>query len=38
MNAELRKNARPYVEEYFSWKSVARSIAEVYGDLIEGEV
>ena len=35
MNAEMRKNTRPYVEEYFSWKSVARSIAEVYQELIE---
>ena len=34
MNAELRKNARPYVEENFSWKSVARSIGEVYGELL----
>ena len=36
MNAELRKNARPYVEENFSWKTVAKSIAAVYQELIEG--
>ena len=30
MNAEMRKNTRPYVEENFSWKSVARSVAGVY--------
>ncbi len=35
MNAEMRKNARPYVEEYFSWKSIARSMIEVYRELIE---
>jgi len=34
MNVEFRKNARPYVEENFSWKSVAKSVAGVYQDLI----
>ena len=35
MNAELKQNARPYVEEYYSWKSVAKSIGDVYRELIE---
>lgn len=34
MNVELRKNARPYVEENFNWKSVAKSVAGVYQELI----
>lgn len=34
INVELRKNARPYVEENFSWKSVAKSVAGVYQELI----
>jgi len=34
MNVEFRKNARPYVEENFSWKSVAKSVAGVYQELI----
>ncbi|MCD6424837.1 MAG: glycosyltransferase [Anaerolineales bacterium] len=34
MNAEFRKNARPYVEENFSWKSVAKSVTGVYQELI----
>lgn len=34
MNVELRKNTRPYVEENFSWKSVAKSVAVVYQDLL----
>jgi len=34
MNVELRKNARPYVEENFSWKLVAKSVAGVYQDLL----
>jgi len=37
MNVEFRKNARPYVEENFSWKSVAKSVAGVYQDLITKE-
>ena len=34
MNAELKKNSRPYVEENFSWKSVAKSMAVVYQELL----
>jgi len=36
-NKELRKNARPYVEDNFSWKSVATAIAEVYQELLQSE-
>jgi hypothetical protein len=35
MNAELRRNTRPYVEENYSWKIVAKSVAEVYQNLLE---
>ena len=35
MNAELRRNARPYVEETYSWKTVAKSVTEVYQDLLQ---
>lgn len=35
MNAELRKNARPYVEENYSWKSVAKSVAGVYQEILQ---
>ena len=35
MNAELRKNARPYVEENYNWKSVAKSVAGVYQEILE---
>ncbi len=35
MNAELRRNARPYVVEKFSWKAIAGEIARVYQELIE---
>ncbi len=34
MNEELKRNTRPYVEENFGWKTVSRSIAGVYRDLI----
>ncbi len=34
-NAAFRRNARPYVEENFSWKVVTRQIAELYVSLIE---
>ena len=34
MNAEFKRNTRPYVEENFGWKSVSRSIAGIYQDLI----
>jgi len=38
INKELRKNARPYVEDNFSWKYVAKSVAAVYQDLLaEGQ-
>lgn len=35
MNAEFRKNARPYVEENFSWKSISNTVAEVYQGLLQ---
>ncbi|NQS92465.1 MAG: glycosyltransferase [Chloroflexi bacterium] len=35
MNAELRRNARPYVEENFGWKSIAKAVGGVYQDLFE---
>jgi hypothetical protein len=35
MNAEMRKNTRPYVEEKFGWKSVAQSVAGVYEELLQ---
>jgi len=35
MNAEMRKNTRPYVEEKFGWKSVARGVSGVYQDLLQ---
>jgi D-inositol-3-phosphate glycosyltransferase len=35
INKELRKNARPYAEENFNWKSTARSVGRVYQELIE---
>lgn len=38
MNAELRKNARPYVEESFGWKSVSKAVAGVYQELLQDEV
>ena len=34
INVEMKKNTRPYVEENFSWKSVAKSVAGVYQELI----
>jgi len=34
INIEMKKNTRPYVEENFSWKSVAKSVAGVYQELI----
>jgi glycosyltransferase involved in cell wall biosynthesis len=34
-NKELRKNARPYVEENFSWRTVASSVAGVYQELLQ---
>ncbi|MGB2963304.1 MAG: glycosyltransferase [Anaerolineales bacterium] len=37
MNAELRKNARPYVEESFGWKSVSKAVAGVYQELLQDE-
>ena len=37
LNAELRKNARPYVEENFSWKSVSKDVAGVYQELLQAE-
>ena len=37
INAEMRKNARPYVEENFSWKSVAKSVAVVYQELLTND-
>ena len=35
INKELRKNARPYAEENFNWKSTAKSVGRVYQELIE---
>ncbi len=35
MNTELRRNARPYVEENYSWKSVAKSVAGVYQEILQ---
>ena len=35
MNVELRRNARPYVEENYSWKSVAKSVAGVYQEILQ---
>ena len=35
MNAELRRNARPYVEETYSWKIIAKSVTGVYQELLE---
>jgi D-inositol-3-phosphate glycosyltransferase len=35
LRSDLRKRARPYVENNFSWKSVARSIAGVYTELLQ---
>lgn len=37
INAGMRRNARPYVEENFSWKTVAKSVAGVYQELLNGE-
>jgi D-inositol-3-phosphate glycosyltransferase len=37
INAELKKNTRPYVEENFSWKRVSKEVAGVYQELLEGE-
>ena len=37
MNAKLRKNARPYVEENFGWKTVSRAVAGVYQELLQDE-
>jgi D-inositol-3-phosphate glycosyltransferase len=37
LNADMRKNTRPYVEERFGWKSVARGVEEVYQELLQGE-
>lgn len=37
LNAELRKKARPYVEENFSWKSVSKDVAGVYQELLQAE-
>ena len=37
MNAEMKRNTRPYVEENFSWKTVAKSIAGVYQELLNGD-
>jgi D-inositol-3-phosphate glycosyltransferase len=34
LNAEMRRKARPYVEQKFSWKAVAKSVAEVYQELL----
>ncbi len=36
-NKSLRKNARPYVEDNFGWKSVAKAVAEVYQELTQDE-
>jgi D-inositol-3-phosphate glycosyltransferase len=36
MNAELRRNARPYVEETYNWKIIARSVVGIYQDLLQG--
>jgi len=35
LKKELRENARPYVEENFSWMSVAQEVRGVYQELIE---
>jgi glycosyltransferase involved in cell wall biosynthesis len=37
MNAEMRRNARPYVEENFSWKVVAKEVTQVYQELLQTE-
>jgi glycosyltransferase involved in cell wall biosynthesis len=37
MNTEMRRNARPYVEENFSWKVVAKEVAQVYQELLQPE-
>jgi glycosyltransferase involved in cell wall biosynthesis len=34
INEELRKNARPYAEEHFSWKTAANALADVYQDIL----
>jgi glycosyltransferase involved in cell wall biosynthesis len=36
INAELRKNTRPYAEEYFSWKTSAGGLANIYQELLTG--
>jgi glycosyltransferase involved in cell wall biosynthesis len=36
VNEELRKNARPYAEEHFTWKAAANTIAAVYQDVLDG--
>jgi D-inositol-3-phosphate glycosyltransferase len=35
MNAELRRNARPYVEETFGWKTIAKSVTGIYQELLQ---
>ncbi|MEJ2448455.1 MAG: glycosyltransferase [Anaerolineales bacterium] len=34
LNAELKSNARPYVEENFSWKTISKQVGEVYQELL----
>lgn len=34
VNTELRKNTRPYIEENYSWRSVAKAVTSVYQELI----
>ena len=35
LNAEMKKNARPYVEGKFSWKAVSRAVADVYLEVLK---
>ena len=38
INEELRKNARPYAEEHFNWKSIAKSVGDIYQEVLEGSI
>ena len=35
LNQTFRENARPYVEEHYSWRSVTRRVARMYLELLE---
>jgi glycosyltransferase involved in cell wall biosynthesis len=37
LNRTFRENARPYVEEHYSWRSVTKRIARLYVQLLEAQ-